>query len=143
MKTVTVNPKTIAQNWYLVDAKDVILGRLSSTVANRLMGKHKPVFSTSHDVGDHIVIINAEQIALTGNKRDTKKYFTHSTFPGGGRTLSFKETVAKDPGEPLRKAIEGMLPKNSRGWAMAKKLHIYGGEIHPHAAQKPQVLEIK
>ncbi len=142
MKTLTANPDNIERKWYVIDAEGVVLGRLASKAASLLMGKNKPIFSTSHDMGDHIIIINAEKVALTGNKRETKVYFTHSTYSGGGRTLSFEQSQILDAGNPIRAAIKGMLPKNSRGRQMFRKLFVYGGTVHPHSAQQPQTLSV-
>jgi large subunit ribosomal protein L13 len=143
MKTVTVNPKTIAKKWYLIDANDVVLGRLASKAAHILMGKNKRAFAPNQDLGDHVIIINAEKVALTGKKRDTIRYFAHSTHPGGWRTLSVTEAQKARPGYPIKHAIRGMLPKTILGDHMARKLFIYDGESHPHAAQKPEVLSVK
>ena len=142
MTTITVNPKSVAHKWYIIDAKDVILGRLATKVSHVLMGKHKPSFSTEHDNGDHIVIINAEKVALTGKKREQMSYFSHSTYSGGGRSLSFSENMAIDAGNPIRHAVKRMLPKTSLGRNMAKKLYVYGGDNHPHTAQKPETLVV-
>jgi large subunit ribosomal protein L13 len=143
MKTVTVNPNTIVKKWYIIDAKDVVLGRLASTVARILMGKNKAAFSPHQDVGDHVIVINADQIALTGNKRLDMRYFAHSTYPGGSRTLTVAQASKIRPGYPVRHAIKGMIPHTSVGRKMFKNLFIYGGESHPHSAQKPEVLALK
>ncbi len=143
MTTITVDPKSVIPKWYIIDAKDVILGRMATTVAHLLMGKHKPTFNTMHDSGDYIVIINAEKVALTGKKREQMTYFTHSTFPGGERILSFAESMAINAGNPIRHAVKRMLPKTSLGRNMAKKLYVYGGDQHPHTAQKPETLVVK
>ena len=143
MKTVTVNPKTVARKWYLIDANDAVLGRLASKAAQILMGKNKPAFAPNQDLGDHVVIINAEKIAFTGKKRETMRYFAHSTHPGGHRTLTVAQAQKIRPGYPIKHAIRGMLPKTILGDHMAKKLFIYDGEKHPHEAQKPEVLGIK
>jgi large subunit ribosomal protein L13 len=143
MKTVTVNPKTIPTKWYIIDANDVVLGRLASKAANILMGKTKAAWAPNQDLGDHVIIINADKVALTGKKRDTMRYFNHSTHPGGWRELSVTQAQAIRPGYPVRYAIQGMLPKTILGDHMAKKLHVYGGADHPHAAQKPEVLVLK
>jgi large subunit ribosomal protein L13 len=143
MKTVTVNPTTIAKKWYLIDANDVVLGRLASKVASILMGKKKAVYAPNEDYGDNVIIINAEKIALTGKKRETMRYFAHSTHPGGWRTLSVAEAQKARPGYPIKHAVKGMLPKTILGENMAKKLFIYDGASHPHAAQKPETLSVK
>jgi large subunit ribosomal protein L13 len=143
MTTVTVNPKTIAKKWYIIDANDVVLGRLASKAAQVLMGKNKRAYVPNHDLGDHVIIINAEKVALTGNKRETMRYFAHSTHPGGHRTLTVTQAQKIRPGYPIKHAIRGMLPKTILGENMAKKLFIYDGAKHPHAAQKPEVLSVK
>jgi ribosomal protein L13 len=143
MKTVTVNPKTISTKWFIIDANDVVLGRLASTAASILMGKKKAAWSPNQDLGDHVIIINADKVALTGKKRETMRYFNHSTHPGGWRELSVTQAQTVRPGYPVRHAIKGMLPHTILGDHMAKKLHVYGGESHPHAAQKPEVLALK
>jgi large subunit ribosomal protein L13 len=143
MKTVTVNPKTISTKWFIIDANDVVLGRLASKAAAILMGKNKAAWSPNQDLGDHVIIINAGKIALTGKKRETMRYFNHSTHPGGWRELSVAQAEAVRPGYPVRHAIKGMLPHTILGEHMAKKLHVYSGESHPHAAQKPEVLALK
>jgi large subunit ribosomal protein L13 len=140
MTTVTVNPKSVVRKWWILDANDMVMGRLASTAANLLMGKHKRAYSTQHDHGDFVVVINAEKIALTGNKRNDIRYFAHSMYAGGWRELSVDQAMVNRPGYPVRHAILGMLPHNSRGRAMAKKLHIYDGEKHPHGAQKPELV---
>lgn len=143
MKTVVVNPKTIATKWFIIDANDVVLGRLASKAASLLMGKTKTAWSPNQDLGDHVIVINADKVALTGKKRETMRYFNHSTHPGGWRELSVAQAQAVRPGYPVRHAIRGMLPHTILGDHMAKKLHIYSGESHPHAAQKPEVLALK
>lgn len=141
MKTAFAKPETISRKWHLVDAKDQVLGRVASNVATLIMGKNKADFSTNMDTGDNVVVINAEAIVLTGKKADTKEYFSHSTYAGGERILSFKQLLAKDPTLPFQKAVWGMLPKNTRGRAMLKKLFIYAGEEHPHKAQNPVAIK--
>ena len=143
MKTVTVNPKTIAKKWYILDAQGMVLGRLASKAARLLMGKNKSSWSPHHDVGDHVVVINAEKIALTGTKREDMRYFNHSTYPGGWRTLTVDQAQKIRPGYPILHAIKGMLPHTSLGRKMAKKLFIYDGTVHPHGAQKPETLALK
>ena len=143
MKTVTINPKTVARKWWIIDAKEKVMGRLASEAARLLMGKHRKTYSPSHDQGDFVVVINANNVALTGNKRQDLRYFRHSMYPGGWRELSVAQAQTNRPGYPLRHAILGMLPNNSLGWKMAKKLHIYGGYRHPHAAQKPEPVVLR
>ncbi len=142
MNTVTVNPDTLERKWWVIDAQDAVLGRLSSTVSRLLMGKHKASYSPAHDHGDFVVIINADKIVMTGNKRLEMRYFSHSQYAGGWRNLSVDEVSANRPGYPVRHAILGMLPKNPLGRQIAKKLFIYADDKHPHAAQKPEVLKI-
>jgi large subunit ribosomal protein L13 len=142
MKTYLTPVNEIEKNWYVVDAEGKILGRLASEIAFRLRGKHKPNYSTFMDVGDFIVVINAEKVKLTGNKLDDKKYYRHSGYMGGITEMTAKEMLEKKPEEMLRKAVRGMLSKNSLGRAQLKKLKIYAGKEHPHQAQQPAVLEI-
>ncbi len=142
MKTVVVNTDTIERKWYVVDANDLVLGRLTSKVANLLMGKGKPAYSPNQDHGDYIVVINAEKVALTGNKEDTKTYFRHSTYPGGEKFRSFKDQRDMDASVIIRKAVHGMLPKTKLGRAIERKLFVYAGDKHPHTAQKPEQLSL-
>lgn len=134
---------SIERKWVLVDAKDVVLGRLASKVVPILMGKNKTNWAPNQDLGDNVVIINADQVALTGKKRETMRYFNHSTHPGGWRELSVAQASAITPGYPVWHAIKRMIPKTILGDHMLKKLHIYGGSEHPHAAQKPVALAVK
>lgn len=143
MKTVTANPDTLERKWWVIDAHEAVLGRLSSTAARLLMGKHKSSYSPAHDHGDFVIVINAEKIVMTGNKRQEMRYFSHSQYAGGWRNLSVDEVSANRPGYPVRHAILGMLPHNSLGRQMARKLHIYAGDQHPHAAQKPEAFELR
>jgi large subunit ribosomal protein L13 len=143
MKTVTVNPKSVAKKWYIIDATDVVLGRLATKAASILMGKHKTSWAPNEDMGDFVIVVNADKVALTGNKRETMRYFNHSTHPGGWRELSVSEAQAIRPGFPVRYAIKKMLPKTILGDHMGRKLFVYGGESHPHAAQKPEALAVK
>jgi large subunit ribosomal protein L13 len=143
MKTVTVNPSTITEKWFIIDAEDVVLGRLASKAAGLIMGKHKTAWSPNQDLGDHVIIINAEKVALTGNKRLSMRYFSHSTHPGGWRNLTIDQVQASRPGFPIRRAIKGMLPHTILGKHMSSKLHVYDGAKHPHEAQKPEVLSLK
>lgn len=129
------------ENWYVIDAKDKILGRLASQVAYRIRGKNNPLFSPHVDTGDWIIIINAEKILMTGNKLDQKKYYRHSGYIGGLTTETAKELLEKKPTEVIKKAVRGMLPKNRLGRKLGRKLFVYAGDQHPHAAQKPDVVE--
>jgi large subunit ribosomal protein L13 len=142
MKTAVVNSKAISRKWYVVDANEKILGRLVSKVALKLMGKDKPAYSPNQDHGDYIIILNTDNIRLSGNKSDTKKYFRHSTYPSGGKFRSFKEQMDLDSTKVIRDAVHGMLPKTTLGRKIIKKLFLYPGDSHPHAAQKPEVLSI-
>ncbi|MCS6329463.1 MAG: 50S ribosomal protein L13 [Nitrospira sp.] len=135
-KTYLEKPANVQRKWYLVDAEGKTLGRLAAKVATLLRGKHKPTFTPHVDTGDHVVIVNAEKVVLTGNKMESKTYSTHSGFPGGLKTLTAEHIHRKDPTKLLTKAIEGMLPKNPLGNHMAKKLRVYAGATHPHQAQK-------
>lgn len=143
MKTVTVNPGTLERKWWVIDAREAVLGRLASTAARLLVGKHKTTYSPEHDHGDFVIVINADQIVMTGNKRQDMRYFNHSQYAGGWRNLSVAQVSAKRPGYPVKHAILGMLPHNPLGRAMATKLHIYAGDKHPHEAQKPEPFVIK
>lgn len=136
-KTVSVNSATVNKNWVLIDAKDQTLGRLASEVAKLIRGKHKTNFTPHVDCGDNVVVINAEQVDLTGNKWDDKEYITYSGYPGGQKTATAKEMMEKKPIFMVEKAVKGMLPKNRLGRAIYKNLHVYAGTEHPHAAQKP------
>ncbi|MCP3888948.1 MAG: 50S ribosomal protein L13 [Desulfobulbaceae bacterium] len=142
MKTYLTPVNEIEKNWYVVDAENKILGRLASEIASRLRGKHKPTFSTFIDNGDFIVVTNAEKIALTGNKLNDKKYYRHTGYIGGIKEASAKELLEKHPTDLIVKAVKGMLPKNKLGRAQLKKLKVYAGTDHPHAAQQPAQLDI-
>ena len=141
-KTNLEKPANVQRKWYLVDAEGKTLGRLAAKVATLLRGKHKPTFTPHVDTGDHVVIVNAEKVVLTGNKMENKTYSTHSGFPGGLKTLTAEHVHRKDPTKLLTKAIEGMLPKNPLGNHMAKKLRVYAGATHPHQAQKLESLSL-
>jgi large subunit ribosomal protein L13 len=142
MKTYHTPVKAIERKWFVVDAEDKVLGRLASEIATRLRGKHKPNFSAHMDVGDFIVVVNAEKVRLTGNKLDDKTYYHHSGYMGGLTERSAREVLEKKPTELLRMAVKGMLSKNSLGRKQLKKLKIYTGGEHPHGAQQPEMLEI-
>lgn len=132
----------IERKWYIVDADGKTLGRLASEVAKIIRGKHKPIYTPHVDTGDHVVIINAEKIQLTGKKLDQKMYRTHSLYPGGLKEVPYREFLAKKPEKVVYEAVRGMLPHNRLGRQMIKKLRVYRGAEHPHEAQKPEVLEI-
>ncbi len=140
MKTFSPTPADIDRQWYLVDAEDQILGRLASQIARRLCGKHKPEFSPHMDNGDFVVVINCAKIRVTGTKLQNKRYYSHSAWVGGLKSVTLEKLLAEKPEEVLRKAVRGMLPKNRLGSAMLKKLKIYAGAEHPHAAQAPKPL---
>ena len=142
MRTYTPRPGDVDRRWHVIDASDVVLGRLASQVAQLLRGKHKPVFAPHVDTGDFVVIINAEKVALTGSKREQKIAYRHSGYPGGLKAMGYTELLATKPTRAVEKAIAGMLPKNTLGRAMYRKLKVYKGSEHPHAAQQPQVLDI-
>ena len=134
--------KGFKREWFVVDAKDRTLGRLAVKVADVLQGKHKPTFTMNEDAGDFVVVINAEKVKLTGNKLEQKKYYHHSTWPGGMRVRSAKEMLAKKPEDVIRLAVKGMLPKNTLNRHILTKLKIYAGPEHPHLAQQPKPLKI-
>ena len=142
MKTFTAKEHEIDKKWYIVDAENKILGRLATQIAIRLRGKHKPIFTPHADVGDFIVVINADKVAMTGSKWDTKLYYRHSGYVGGLKQISARKLLEKKPDEILRQAVKRMLPKNSLGRRQLKKLKIYAGNEHPHQAQKPETIEI-
>ena len=142
MKTFSAKPQEVKREWFVIDATDKVLGRVATEVALRLRGKHKPVYTPHVDTGDHIVVINAEKIAVTGNKEEGKIYYRHTGHPGGIKDVNVRELRERAPTRILENAVRGMMPKNSLGRAMLKKLHIYAGEEHNHSAQQPQVLEL-
>lgn len=141
MRTYTAKPKEITRKWYVVDAAGRPLGRLASQVAKILRGKHKPIFTPHVDTGDHIIIINAEKVALTGGKPDEKIHW-HSQYPGGLKSTTYGKMLARRPEALIMRAVKGMLPHNTLGASMLKKLRVYKGAEHPHEAQKPEPLEI-
>lgn len=143
MKTFTAKAHEVKHDWYVVDAQDKVLGRLAATLAHRLRGKHKPEFTPHVDVGDYIVVVNVDKLRVTGSKARTKLYHRHSTYPGGIYTTNFSKLQAKHPRRVLEMAVKGMLPKGPLGYAMLKKLKVYAGTTHPHAAQFPKTLEIR
>ena len=142
MKTYVAKEQEVNKKWYLVDARDKIVGRLASRIAHRLRGKHKPIFTPHADTGDFIVVINADKVALSGRKWDNKIYYRHSGYIGGLKQRRAKELLEKKPEDILRFAVKGMLPKNSLGRRQLKKLKIYAGSEHPHEAQQLEKLEI-
>lgn len=142
MKTYLAPVNEIEKKWYVVDAENKVLGRLASEIANRLRGKHKPTFCDFIDNGDFVIVTNAAKIKLTGNKWDDKMYYRHTGYMGGLKETSAKDLMAKHPTDLLIHAVKGMLPKNKLGAAQLKKLKVYAGTEHPHAAQQPAVLDI-
>ena len=134
------SPATIDRKWYVVDATDMTLGRLASEVAKVLRGKNKPIFTPHIDTGDNVIVINAEKIKVTGKKMDQKIYYHHSDYVGGMKEATLREKLAKKPEQVIELAVKGMLPKGPLGRQMFKKLHVYAGSDHKHAAQKPEVL---
>ncbi len=142
MKTFSAKPEEVRRDWYVVDASDKVLGRLASQIAHRLRGKHKPEYTPHVDTGDYIVVVNAEKLRVTGAKPTEKKYYRHSGFPGGIFETNFTKLQQRFPERILQKAVKGMLPKGPLGYAMLKKLKVYAGGQHPHAAQQPRPLEI-
>ena len=142
MRTYTPKPGDIQRNWYVIDATDVVLGRLASHVATLLRGKHKPTFAPHVDGGDFVIVINADKVALTGNKREQKLAYNHSGYPGGLRAVAYSDLLENNPERAVEKAVRGMIPKTSLGRAQFGKLKVYAGSEHPHAAQQPKTFEI-
>lgn len=142
MKTYSAKPNTVEHDWYIVDAEGKTLGRLASEIAHRLRGKHKPEYTPHVDTGDYIVVVNAEKIAVTGNKAKDKMYYKHTGYVGNLKSISFEKLIDKAPERVLQTAVKGMLPKNPLGRAMFSKLKVYAGTTHPHAAQQPKELTI-
>lgn len=140
MKTFMASPATIDRKWYVVDATDMTLGRLASEVAKVLRGKNKPIFTPHMDTGDYVIVVNAEKIKVTGKKMDQKIYYRHSDYVGGMKQTTLKEKLAKKPEEVIELAVKGMLPKGPLGREMYRKLFVYAGPEHKHAAQKPEAL---
>lgn len=142
MRTFTPKPGDVQRQWHVIDATDVVLGRLASQTAQLLRGKHKPVFAPHIDTGDFVIIVNAGKVALTGNKREQKLAYSHSGYPGGLTATPYTELLAKDPRKAVEKAVRGMLPHTSLGRQQLKKLKVYAGPEHPHVGQAPQPYEI-
>ncbi|ROS76811.1 50S ribosomal protein L13 [Cellulomonas sp. PhB143] len=142
MRTFTPKPGDVQRDWYVIDATDVVLGRLATHVATLLRGKHKATFAPHVDGGDFVVVINADKVALTGNKREQKMAYSHSGYPGGLRAVAYGDLLEKNPERAVEKAVRGMLPKTSLGAAQLGKLKVYRGSEHPHAAQQPKPFEI-
>jgi large subunit ribosomal protein L13 len=142
MKTYSANSETVKREWFVIDATDKVLGRLSTEIARRLRGKHKPEYTPHVDTGDYIVVINAEKVRVTGNKENDKMYHHHTGYIGSLKSVNLAKLRATHPDRIIEKSVKGMLPKNSLGRAMFKKLKVYAGSSHQHAAQQPQPLEI-
>ncbi len=142
MKTFSAKPSEVKRDWYLVDATGKTLGRLASEIARRLRGKHKPVYTPHVDTGDYIVVINAEKVHVSGSKATDKTYYRHTGYPGGIKSLTFDKLIQRAPERVIETAVKGMLPRNPLGRAMFRKLKVYAGAEHKHAAQQPQRLDI-
>ena len=141
-KTKSANKETVEHKWWIVDAENMTVGRMPTTIANVLRGKHKPSFTPHVDTGDYVIVINADKARFTGNKMNDKYYLSHSGYPGGQKSITAKELMEKKPTMVVESAIKGMIPKNKLGRAISKKLFLYAGEEHPHAAQKPEPLNV-
>ncbi len=137
------NPQTVERKWYVIDAEDMVLGRLASQVASMLRGKHKPTFTPNVDCGDYIIVVNTDKIRLTGNKLDKKIYYYHTGYAGGLKQITYRKLMAKKSEFAFREAVRRMLPKGPLGYAMARKLFVYAGPEHKQQAQKPEVLNLK
>ena len=142
MKTFVATPSTIKREWYVVDAEGKTLGRLATEIATRLRGKHKPEYTPHADTGDYIIVVNCEKIVVTGNKAKGKMYHSHTGYIGGIKSISFEKLIEKAPERVIQSAVKGMLPKGPLGRAMFRKMKVYAGAEHNHAAQQPQVLDI-
>ena len=142
MRTYTPKANEIERSWYVVDAEGMVLGRVATEVARILRGKHKPTFTPHLDTGDHVIVVNADKVVLTSNKGEKLFVHRHSGYPGGLHTMSYGDLIARKPEEAVRRAVRGMLPKNRLGRQMIRKLKVYAGPAHPHAAQRPEALEL-
>ena len=142
MRTFTAKPHEVNHDWYVVDASGKTLGRLATEIARRLRGKHKPEYTPHVDTGDYIIVVNADKVHVTGRKATDKMYHHHTGYVGNLKSISFEKLQARAPGRVIELAVKGMLPKNPLGRAMLKKLHVYAGPEHPHAAQQPEPLEL-
>ena len=142
MKTFVAKKEETKPDWVLIDASGKVLGRLASEIARRLRGKHKPEFTPHVDTGDYIVVVNASNVVVTGNKNTDKKYYRHSGYPGGISEITFKRMQEKHPGRAVEKAVKGMLPRGPLGYAMFRKLKVYAGSQHPHGAQQPKTITV-
>lgn len=141
--TKSFRKEDVIRDWWIVDAADMTVGRLSTQVATLLRGKHKPWFTPHVDTGDFVIVINAEKVVLEGKRAEQKEYFRHTGYPGGGRTESFKDLKKENPEKIIEHSVKGMLPKNRLGRQICKKLKVYGSDNHPHSAQKPKVFELQ
>lgn len=139
MQTYMATPKDIERKWYILDAANKPLGRLATEAARLLRGKHKPIFTPHMDTGDHVIVINAEKVILTGNKLQQKQYYHHSRYPGGLKSMNYQTLLASKPERAIEKAVKGMIPHNRLGRQVMKKIRIYRGDEHPHMAQMPEV----
>ena len=142
MKTFSANPQTVKRDWFVIDANNKVLGRLASEIAHRLRGKHKAEYTPHVDTGDYVIVVNAEKVAVTGDKANAKKYYRHTGYPGGIKETSFREMIGNHPARVIESAVKGMLRRNTLGRAMFSKLKVYAGEQHRHQAQQPRILEI-
>jgi len=142
MRTWTYRPGSVEREWYVIDAKDLVLGRLATRVASILRGKHRPQYTPHADCGDHVVVINAEKIRATGRKEEQKTYYRHTQYPGGLKSITLEKQREKHPERIIEAAVKGMLPKNSLGRKIFKKMNVYAGENHPHVAQQPKTLSL-
>lgn len=142
MKTFSAKAEQVRQSWFIIDAKGKVLGRLATEIARRLKGKHKPEYTPHVDTGDYIVVVNANAVRVTGRKATDKVYYRHSGYPGGLKEETFEKLIARRPERVLELAVKGMLPKNSLGRSLLRKLKIYADNLHPHSAQQPEILEI-
>lgn len=142
MKTISAKPETVKRDWYIIDATGKTLGRMATEIASRLRGKHKPEYTPHVDTGDYIVVINAEKVQVTGNKADGKVYHRHTGYIGGLKSMTFNQLIEHAPERVIQNAVKGMLPKGPLGRVMFKKMKVYAGDSHPHAAQQPQELTL-
>lgn len=142
MKTISAKPESVQRDWYVIDAEGKTLGRMAAEIAHRLRGKHKPEYTPHVDTGDYIVVVNAAKVRVTGNKAKDKMYYHHTGFIGGIKSISFEKQIEKAPERTIQSAVKGMLPRGPLGRAMFKKLKVYPGAEHPHAAQQPKELNI-
>lgn len=142
MNTIFVKPRDVERKWYIIDASGKSLGRVAAKVAYVLRGKHKPIYTPHQEIGDYVIVVNAEKVGVTGRKRQNKLYYRHSGYLGGMKVESFEKVISRKPTFPLEKAIRGMLPGNRLGRKLFKNVKVYAGETHPHAAQKPEVMDL-